>query len=1043
MVNLRTAERQALGTHFVTGPQDRKLVADLRGGHLTLPPHKRWQLPAEPTWTEDPFSDNNWQFQYHMLRWLDPLRRAGQNGNAQAAAAWERYARSWIEANPPGDSASRWAWIDMADGIRAMELCHGLCVMGEQDWLIRSLEQHRDWLSDPSHLKHGNHGLHQTLGLFVVSAVLEDQDGTDLAVSWLGDRLRQAWDEQGANEEGSLAYHRMNYLWWQEAMTRLDLEGVDRPEGAQRLQLAPEEMAHATSPLGRLARIGDTNAASIRDIDHAYADFVTSEGARGAAPAKTTAIYDRGYAYIRSGWGQDRPFDEETYLTAVFGAQDKIHGHVDGGSVTYCSQGVQWLHDSGRYYYGRHPMQDYMKSRAAHSLVVLPGCTADKSTPVELVRSEVTDDCTDLLLSDRSYDGVSITRRIVYLRHWDLTVVLDRVESEEPVQAEQRWHCGRDVSAIPLSIGFALTHEKKTFHVAALTDNQRPDVRHGQEKPMVGWTATGWRKSTSVDVGTVYDEGTDLVFGALLGTWTPPAVDLLRGQISAGVGVDAPISELIPSALLRSQDAAALAPVRRSRPSKLIASVQSIGADAIRVTADGPGTYFSYELYDGGSIVRRVPWISRAEQTFDTTGLGSPRVRVWNRTQPADVQKILLEVESSRWGLPSADPYQIIGPESRTLVLLETMFCDNEQNEEVLAQYFERFKLSLRSLLKQKVPADSELLVTIYMSSDKQEWIRRVRRILNFTSHSPRARYRICEYDHAPDGYPQRDHIDWLKNPNKQAPYRSQHFVDAHSDIRMSGYGRLIRAAIDDDDLMLDHQVTSLVEMAVAAEKEYPEDHLIALGPLRTLIGYVEDSGVRFEDVDMRRSMGGNRCLVVKDPGAVDLAPLSPWSLPEVMDLNQGAVAEKRGIRLSYVRGHRPGLLYMRWGSNLSAHSKSMHVLEKHSEFSIERVEDILEELQLDMPEQGALSFGLLAPDLRLSIRRSGDSISVVSNFDKLRIRGGQICFYLMSGARRVDVRGYSLEPRARFVGAPDPAHAVGFIRLNGEVVARVESGQV
>lgn len=90
MVNLKTAERQALGTHFVAGPQDKKLVADLCGGHLTLPPHKRWQLPAAPTWAEDPFSDNNWQFQYHMLRWLDPLRRAGQNGNAQAAEAWQR-----------------------------------------------------------------------------------------------------------------------------------------------------------------------------------------------------------------------------------------------------------------------------------------------------------------------------------------------------------------------------------------------------------------------------------------------------------------------------------------------------------------------------------------------------------------------------------------------------------------------------------------------------------------------------------------------------------------------------------------------------------------------------------------------------------------------------------------------------------------------------------------------------------------------------------------------------------------------------------------
>lgn len=644
MVNLRTAERQALGKHFVAGAKEKTLVAELLKGRLALSPHKTWSLPQEPTWSEDPFSDNNWQFQYHMLRWLDPLRRAGQDGNAQAAEAWERYARSWIETNPPRDSASRWAWIDMADGIRAMELCHGLGVVGEQDWLIRSLEQHRDWLSDPSHLKHGNHGLHQTLGLFVVSAVLEDQDSTNLAADWLGQRLRDAWDEQGVNEEGSLAYHRMNYLWWQEAMTRLDLEGVDRPEGAHRLDLAPEEMAHATTPLGNLTRFGDTNAASIRDIEHPYAQYVSSGGARGAAPAKTTAIYDRGYAVIRSGWGQDRPFADETGVSVAFGAQDKIHGHVDGGSLTCCAQGVQWLDDAGRYYYGRHPMQDYMKSRAAHSLVVLPGRTADKSTPVELVRSEITDDCTDLLLSDASYDGVSITRRIVYLRHWDLTVVLDRVESEEPVQAEQRWHCGREVIAKALSLGFSLAHDDKTFHVAALTPNAKRDVRRGQEKPMVGWTATGWRKSSPVDVGTVYDEGTDLTFGALLGNWNSTAVDILRQQLIDRPDINAQVEELVPDALLKIPWPTNRAVPIRHRGAGLLVSVRHVASDVVQVTVVGPGRYFSFDLHDGFDLIYCRTWDLRNTIGLRIHKLRKPKLLIRNRLSANDVRELTITI---------------------------------------------------------------------------------------------------------------------------------------------------------------------------------------------------------------------------------------------------------------------------------------------------------------------------------------------------------------------------------------------------------------
>lgn len=153
MVNFEAAARQVIGTNFQDKPEDSRLVADLLNGSLRMSPHKAWTLPRNPTWTEDPFDDFNWQFQFHMLRWLDPLRREGLKGNGEAGAMWEHYARSWIAANPPGESTSKWAWIDMTDGIRAQELCFGLPLVGEQPWLIDSLRQHGAWLADPEHLR--------------------------------------------------------------------------------------------------------------------------------------------------------------------------------------------------------------------------------------------------------------------------------------------------------------------------------------------------------------------------------------------------------------------------------------------------------------------------------------------------------------------------------------------------------------------------------------------------------------------------------------------------------------------------------------------------------------------------------------------------------------------------------------------------------------------------------------------------------------------------------------------------------------------------
>lgn len=1044
MVNLATAERQALGAHFTVHRHEARLREELLAGKLTMSPHRAWTLPKDPTWTEDPFSDNNWQFQYHMLRWLDPLRRAGQSGDTSAAETWEHYARSWIAANPPGDSRSRWAWIDMTDGIRALELCHGLCVVGEQDWLIRSIEQHRDWLADPAHIKAGNHGLHQTVGLFVTSAVLEDRTAMDLAVTRLGERLRLAWDAQGVNEEGSLAYHRMNHNWWQDTMARLDLEGVARPEGAERLDLAPVEMAHATSPLGRLARIGDTNGASISDVDHPYAQYVTSNGARGSHPEETTAVYERGYAYVRSGWGEDRPFSEETYLTAVFGAQDKVHGHRDGGSITYCSQGTQWLHDQGRFYYGKDPMQRYVVSRESHSLIVLPGRTPRSSADVSLVRQDETDACVDLLFSDPSYDDVQITRRVIYLKHWDLTVVLDHVESEAAVQIEQRWHCGAGVSATALSLGFSLEHEDRAFHVAALTSNGRRDVRRGQKDPLVGWTATGWRRSAPVDVATVHDEGSDIVVGALLGTWSPAAVDLLRARLQEVDDLTGALTDIVPAALLRTPWAGARSAAPAATGQPLSARALVIGPETLKVIADGPGRYFGFDLYDGGQLVQRGPWLTRREQSFELTGVGTPRLRVRNRSTPEDLQATVLEadawqlplprhVPAAEAPLPNADPAPV-----SSLILIETMFCDFEQDPAVLDTYFQRFRLCLRGLQRLEVPTAAQILVTLYMSSDKVEHLEQTRQLLDGTALPDGLRIRIHEYAHPAEGYPGDDRIDWVKSPNKHAPFRDRLFAEAHQDVAFGEFERLIRMAVDDDDILLPHQPQNMLTMASAAEAEAPETEVIVLGPLRTYVAYVDGGCADLEEVDMRRSLTGNKAFLIRNPGRTDIRELSPWSVPELMTAVQARTIRLRGQRLLPVHDNEPGFIYMRWGQNLSAHRKDFHIERTHGRRRIDRLEELLE--LGPSGEAGKLSFDLVPLDLRITARRVGAQVVVNSNLDRLRAPSAHLCLQVFRAGRRIASTPYSRKSSARFDDVPEGATVRGFLRFEGEIVGRSQA---
>lgn len=644
-MNLDSAARQALGYHFIERQGDEKRVAEILEGRLTLPPHAEFSLPDDPTWTENPLNDNNWQFQFHMLRWLDPLRRAALKGHRPAEQAWAQYARSWIESNPPGRSKSRWAWADMADGIRAMELCHGLKIVGQHDWLIASLEQHRQWLADPRHIKRGNHGLHQVVGLFVVSAVLETPETLNLAVSWIGDRIREAWDEEGVNEEGALAYHHLNYNWWQETLQRLDLESVPRPKGSERLDLAPIELAHATTPLGRLSRVGDTNDGGIGGINHPNARYAATRGREGTPPTSNTAIYKKGYAYIRSGWGAERPFTEETFISVLFGAQNKIHGHADGGSLTYCSRGVQWLDDGGRYYYGNDATQAYMTSRASHSSIYIPNRVVSKNVDVEAVSSTRSDSHTDLIIEDPSYDGVRIRRRLIYLQHWDLTLVLDHLKSDDPLDVEQRWHCGRGVTAKTLSFGFSLSSKNKSkhCHVVSLTKGHRMDVRAGQLKPTVGWISTGWRESAPIDTVTVHDSGSNVSFGSLLGEWTPVAVDLVRQKISESGDFFGSLDSIVPAALLAPPRVEIQRTQTGGHNHELSATVEFIGEFALQVAATGPGRYFGCDLYDEGRLVRSIPLSPRGIMGIDISKSKTPKVVIRNQNAPADAQRVVVD----------------------------------------------------------------------------------------------------------------------------------------------------------------------------------------------------------------------------------------------------------------------------------------------------------------------------------------------------------------------------------------------------------------
>ena len=518
-VDRSVALRQAFGSHFEPTLQDRRLAEAITSGQLTLKPHAKWLLPADPDWSEDPFSDGNWQFQYHTLRWLDPLRRRGLEGDSSAVRVWEHYVRSWIEINEPGKSPTKWAWIDMADAMRTLTLTFGVPMFDDADWLLDSLHLHGSWLAEAANLGVANHALHQHQALFVVGRLLRHHEWTGLACDRIGQLFVESYDDQGINAEGSIGYHDLNYRWWTLAMRRLEAEGMAKPPGADRLELALEGLAHATRPDGQYERIGDIDFGGPRNLPSPPLKYVTSQGERGEPPSDKVALYKSGYIFGRSGWGQDsRSFSDETFYSISFGPSNRVHGHQDGGSFTYFSEGRSWVSDTGKYTYGPGQMRTYVLRRTGHNVVDLPGRPYASDSVVELIKSETTEKGDMFTVLDHGYKNVTLRRQVVYWRSADVLVVTDTVFSPESVEIDQLWHLNHTVTARREQDGYVLTDQERHARISWIGEQPELSEVRGSTKPFEGWMSTGWKQKSPATVIKASRRGVCIQCTAVIGS---------------------------------------------------------------------------------------------------------------------------------------------------------------------------------------------------------------------------------------------------------------------------------------------------------------------------------------------------------------------------------------------------------------------------------------------------------------------------------------------------------------------------------------------
>jgi hypothetical protein len=505
------AKRQAFGAGFEATANDEAIAHGLSQGVLALPPHKELQLEFPLDWEQDPFGQRNWRAQLHMLRWMDPIRRLAAGGDRTLMPMWERIARDWLRANPPKRVRGSYAWGDMVDAMRTHALLLGLPYVEDPSWLIAALEVHGTWIADPKHLGHSNHALHQHAALLMAGSALRRDEWVALALERIREHAEHEFDDEGVNREAALGYWLLNYKWVMELARRVELEGYESEPIRRAIENVPLALAHASRPDGVLELIGDTDPQTrLRDgLGTPVLTYVATEGADGSPPDSTVAVYRAGYAFGRSGWGEtERRTVEETFYSLRFGPANGVHGHMDGGSVTYFANGRPVITEVGKYAYVDDSMRDYALGRLGHNVVHVRGVSYDEESNVELVHVETNDQFDHYRVRDRGYKGVTVERDLIFARGTEALLVVDTVRAVREVTVESRWHLAPSavVEQDRLRVGVMDSERQASL----LWGGRAPKVElvRGRREPRDGWVSPRWGQAVPTTVVKAVQTGT-------------------------------------------------------------------------------------------------------------------------------------------------------------------------------------------------------------------------------------------------------------------------------------------------------------------------------------------------------------------------------------------------------------------------------------------------------------------------------------------------------------------------------------------------------
>ncbi|MGP5123061.1 heparinase II/III family protein [Glutamicibacter ardleyensis] len=519
-------KKHVTGAPFSKRGDDVPVANRLLAGSIVIQGRPDVPLDIGKIWSLDPFSDNNWKFNLHSLRWIDPLRRQFiATQNREYLDKYRDVLWSWYQFHIENERHTPYSWYDMAVGSRVKVIVAAMEVLpNDREWLEKLLLHHGHHLGDGKFLsRSGNHALHAMIGLTICGDYFDRKEWISQAQDKITALFDDCVDSEGVDYEGAIQYQVNNYKWYREAAEHIEISTGLLPAFSEKLNLMLVFLAHATNTLGKYVQYGDSDSMfATTTLGNELLEYAGSRGKRGLSPDNTYKNYSAGYVFGRTGWSTSE-FEKGIFYSLRYGPSfaKTPHGHRDAGTLTLTAGNAELIFESGRYRYDLSDMSKFLQSPQAHSTVGSPNGQEYDEIRSACLRSEFNDNYDwTVITKDLSGDGIWY-RSVLHLRKLKALLVVDDFVHTEETVLDQYWQLGKDstfecnghqiLSPIPdTEAKLALSWQSNSETTFSLSE--------GETSPLAGWRSVKHGESFAAPTLNFVYKGQSIRAAMLIGT---------------------------------------------------------------------------------------------------------------------------------------------------------------------------------------------------------------------------------------------------------------------------------------------------------------------------------------------------------------------------------------------------------------------------------------------------------------------------------------------------------------------------------------------